>query len=223
MVNRSPSLPAIISGTHRPIRFARDRHRQIMLRAALAVALDQHMARGTHLLCSRRVMPLRRRSQPLRTLLDRSRPRPAASARPACRRAARYGKTCRNVEAAFLDDLSELANIASVSVGKPAMMSAPKTISGRRRRTCVAERDRVVARMPALHALQDHVVAGLQRQMQMRHQPRLVGDGVEQIGVGLDRIDGGDAAGASAPAPARKISSPVCRASARPAGRRRSR
>ena len=61
--------------------------------------------------------------------------------------------------------------MASVSVGKPAMMSAPNTMSGRSRRTCVAERDRVGAQMPALHALEDQVVAGLQRQMQMRHQP----------------------------------------------------
>ena len=47
--------------------------------------------------------------------------------------------------------------------------------------------------MPPFHALQNHVVAGLQRQMQMRHQPRIVGDGVEQIGIGLDRIDRGNA------------------------------
>ena len=55
----------------------------------------------------------------------------------------------------------------------------------------VAERDGVGARMPPLHALEDQVVAGLQRQMQMRHQPRLVGERVEQIAVGLDRIDRG--------------------------------
>ena len=36
-----------------------------------------------------------------------------------------------------------------------------------------AERNGIGARMPPLHALEDHVVAGLQRQMQMRHQPRL--------------------------------------------------
>ena len=53
----------------------------------------------------------------------------------------------------------------------------------------VAERDGVSARMPPLHALEDEIVAGLQRQMQMRHQPRLVGQGIEQIAIGLDRID----------------------------------
>ena len=68
---------------------------------------------------------------------------------------------------------SERANIASVSVGKPAMRSAPKTMSGRRRAHLGAEADRVGAQMAALHALQDEVVAGLQREVQMRHQPRL--------------------------------------------------
>ena len=53
----------------------------------------------------------------------------------------------------------------------------------------IAERDRVGAQVPPLHALEDEIVAGLQRQMQMRHQPRVVGEGVEQVAVGLDRID----------------------------------
>ena len=101
------------------------------------------------------------------------------------------GKTCSCVSPHSSTRSSERANIASVSVGKPAMMSAPNTTSGRSRRTCVAERDRVGARMPPLHALEDEIVAGLQRQMQMRHQARLVGERVEQIGVGLDRIDRG--------------------------------
>ena len=50
----------------------------------------------------------------------------------------------------------------------------------------VAERDGLAAGMAPLHALQNEIVAGLQGQMQMRHQPRLIGDGVEQIGVSLD-------------------------------------
>ncbi len=52
-----------------------------------------------------------------------------------------------------------------------------------------AEFDRVLPRMPALHPLQNHVVAGLQRQMQMRHQPLIFGDDVEQIAIGFDGID----------------------------------
>ena len=52
-----------------------------------------------------------------------------------------------------------------------------------------AELDRIMARMPPLHPLQNQVVAGLQRQMQMRHQPLVVRDDIEQIEVGLDGID----------------------------------
>jgi hypothetical protein len=52
-----------------------------------------------------------------------------------------------------------------------------------------AERNGVGARMAALHALEDDVVAGLQRQMQMRHQPARRAQRVEQIGIGLHRID----------------------------------
>ena len=51
----------------------------------------------------------------------------------------------------------------------------------------------VGAQMPALHALEDHVVAVLEREMEMRHQPLLLGDGAHQLVVHLDRIDGGKA------------------------------
>ena len=48
---------------------------------------------------------------------------------------------------------------------------------------------RVGAAVAALHALEDHVVAGLQRQMEMRHQPRLAGDQLEQGIVDLDAVE----------------------------------
>ena len=48
---------------------------------------------------------------------------------------------------------------------------------------------RVGAAVPALHPLQDHVVAGLQRQMEVRHQPRLAGDQLEQRVVDLDAVE----------------------------------
>ncbi len=57
----------------------------------------------------------------------------------------------------------------------------------------VAEVDRMLAQMAALHALEDHVVAGLHRQMEMRHQPLFLGDGAQEGVVGFDGIDGGDA------------------------------
>ena len=40
----------------------------------------------------------------------------------------------------------------------------------------------------ALHALQDHVVTGLGRDVKMRHQTRLIGDQSENVGVDLSRI-----------------------------------
>ena len=54
---------------------------------------------------------------------------------------------------------------------------------------CGAETDRIGARVPTFHALQNEIVTVLQRQMQMRHQPRLVRERVEKIAVGLDRVD----------------------------------
>ena len=52
-----------------------------------------------------------------------------------------------------------------------------------------AECDCVRPRMPALHALEDEVIACLQRQMQMRHQPRVLSESIDERAVGLDRID----------------------------------
>ena len=53
----------------------------------------------------------------------------------------------------------------------------------------VAEADCVPARMAALHALEDQIIAGLQRQMQVRHQPLVPGECIDQIAVGLNRVD----------------------------------
>ena len=69
------------------------------------------------------------------------------------------------------------------------MMSAPSAMSGRSRRTCAQNSMDICARMPPLHPLQNQVVAGLQRQMQMRHQAFIVADDVEQIAIGFDRVD----------------------------------
>ena len=41
----------------------------------------------------------------------------------------------------------------------------------------------------ALHALEDHVVAGLQREVEVRHQPRLAGDQLEQGVIDLDAVE----------------------------------
>ena len=52
---------------------------------------------------------------------------------------------------------------------------------------------RIGAAVAALHALEDHVVAGLERQMEVRHQPRLAGDQLEQRVVDLDAVERGQA------------------------------
>jgi hypothetical protein len=55
-----------------------------------------------------------------------------------------------------------------------------------------AEGGCIGARMPALHALEDHVVARLQGKMQMRHQAWLVRKGIDQVIVDLSGIDRGE-------------------------------
>ncbi len=53
----------------------------------------------------------------------------------------------------------------------------------------VAEADRVGAQVAPFHPLEDHVVAGLERQVQMRHQSVFLGEGGDEIRIGLDRVD----------------------------------
>ena len=95
--------------------------------------------------------------------------------------ARREGEDVQIGEPAVVDDAAaSCANISSLSVGKPAMRSAPKTTSGPQPAHFLAERYRIGAAVAALHALQDHVVACLHGEMQVRHQPLLFGDRVHQ-------------------------------------------
>ena len=48
---------------------------------------------------------------------------------------------------------------------------------------------RVRTAVAALHSLEDHVVAGLKRQVEMRHQPRLAGDQLDESVVDLDTVE----------------------------------
>src|SRR5581483_12131297 len=50
----------------------------------------------------------------------------------------------------------------------------------------LAKLDGILARVPALHALENEIVAGLERQMQMRHQPVVLRESVNEIAIGLD-------------------------------------
>jgi hypothetical protein len=53
------------------------------------------------------------------------------------------------------------------------------------------QRDAFGARMAALHALQDHVVAGLEREVDVRHDARLAREQREQAVVDLDAVERG--------------------------------
>ena len=100
--------------------------------------------------------------------------------------------------------------------GSPAMMSAPRTISGRAARTALAEGDGVVAEVPPLHPLQDQVVARLQRQVQVRHQPRLAGDRLDRAAGPPRPSRSRRAAAAAGPAPPRGSPPPDRRAAPPP-------
>ena len=83
------------------------------------------------------------------------------------------GKMWPNTMSQSSISASVLAAIASVSVGKPAIRSAPIAISGRfafSRSTIATACGAAVA---ALHPLEDHVVARLQREVEVRHHARL--------------------------------------------------
>ena len=121
--------------------------------------------------CRRSAAAPRSRSAP-RALLRRRRARPAACAPPACPAAARTETRADASARIRRRDRASARTCSSVSVGKPAMMSAPNTTSGRSRRTVSQNAIASAREMAPLHALEDEVVAGLQRQMQMRHQPR---------------------------------------------------
>ena len=104
--------------------------------------------------------------------------------------ARREGEDVQIGEAAVIDDLQRvrehlvrLGREAGDDVGAEDDAGAPRA-------QFRAECDRVFARMAALHALQNHVVARLQRQVNVRHHPLLARDHVHQFGVSLDRVDG---------------------------------
>ena len=161
-------------------------------------------------------------AQPPRALLDDV----AGDLRHARRRRSRPRRERKDVQvrqAAFVDQLERASNMRPRSrSGKPAIRSAPNTMSGRRRRTCSQKAMASRAQVPPLHALEDEIVAGLQRQVQMRHQPLVLGEGVEQIAVGLDRIDRGQPQPLELGHLLENLPAPACRAWARPADRRHS-
>ena len=167
---------------------------------------------------------LARRAQAGRPLLARSTSAPAACARQACRAAPRTERRADGSVPPRRSAPSVRSNIASVSVGNPAIRSAPNAMSGRSARKPRAQADHVGATVAALHALQDQIVAGLHAEVQMRHQARLARDQIDQIGVDLGRIDRGQAQARQLGHEAQQPSDELAESWAGPAGpcRRRS-
>ena len=104
--------------------------------------------------------------------------------------------------------------LASVSVGKPAMRSAPKAMSGRSAAGAADEVQRIGAQVAALHALQDQVVAVLQATgadaASAAARRRSAARGPRRSRPGRART----AAGAAVPAPAPAGGAPSGRGSA---------
>src|ERR1700739_3922723 len=88
---------------------------------------------------------------------------------------------------------SVLSAIASVSVGKPAMRSAPMAMSGRAlfRRCTIST---ACARLGGgLLAFRVHVVARREREVKMRREAGLAGEELEQPRVDFHRVERGEA------------------------------
>ena len=68
------------------------------------------------------------------------------------------GKTCSCVSPQSSTKSSERMNIASVSVGKPAMIVGAEHHIGPQPAHLIAEGDRIRANLPALHALENEII-----------------------------------------------------------------
>ena len=167
------------------------------------VALDQRAAAAPADLRRAGTRAERRlagRAQPGRALLAARPSPPAASARPACRAAANRGRRAGRSAPPPRPGPACRPNIASSSVGKPAIRSAPNTRSGPQPPQPLGDSDHVGPQVPPLHPLEHQVVAGLHGEVQMRHQPRLLGHQPLKLGVDLGRVDRGEPQPRAAPA-----------------------
>ncbi len=103
-------------------------------------------------------------------------------------------------EAAALDEVERVGE-HGLGLGREAgdEIGAEDRHPGRRRRTSSQKRMASSRTMAALHALQDQIVAGLHREVKMRHQTRFGGDGFEQVidRLRLDRRTRGASGGSS--------------------------
>ncbi len=104
-------------------------------------------------------------------------------------------------EAAFIDEAQRVLKHRIGFGRETGNEVGPEDQIGPQGAHLVGEANGIVAAVAALHALQDHVVAGLQRQMEMRHQPFLGHDEAVKLVIDLDHDRARRDAGAAVPAP----------------------
>ena len=190
--------------------------------AAVAGLLDQHrLHRPDQCREPRRLPPRRRRAQPRGPLAPRSERHLRHPRRRACRRAPNRGRhahgRCRSRRSAP----------ACSRTSRRSRSGSPRSGPRRSRRRARAfsrstSAHRVGARVAALHPLEDQVVARLQRQMEVRHHPRLAARPARTARSSISIESSDDSRSRSSAGTARRIASTSVPSSARPAGRGRS-
>jgi hypothetical protein len=157
------------------------RHGQVMLRTASTIVFDQHVTYRADL---RRETAMESGlagcAQSPGTFRDGD-IRDLRHARGRRARTRRIRKHMQEGEIAFAQQI-ERSREHFLRLGWEAgdNIGAKRNIGPQTLDLC-AKRDRFCARMPALHSLENQVVARLQREMQMRHQSRVVREHVEQV------------------------------------------
>ena len=164
---------------------------QMLAVAAVRVSASTAAMRPTWAAKKRAALARPRLAQPGGPLAATAPRHRRACARPACRGAA-VGKHVQERDVRHRPPAPAFRRTcASVSVGKPAIRSAPKAMPGRsaRARAIAASASaRVWRRFMRLRIMSSPACSG---EMQMRHQPRLLGEQAPQVVVDRGRIDGG--------------------------------
>src|SRR5439155_1365351 len=109
-----------------------------------------------------------------------------------CRRAGagRIGKDMEEAEAAILHQAQTVLEHRFALGGKSGDQVGAEGNIGAKGARPPTEGDRIGPAVPPLHALQDQIVARLQREVEMGHQARLFGQELPERVIGLRRIEG---------------------------------
>ena len=102
------------------------------------------------------------------------------------------GKYVQKRQAAVVDDAQGVGEHRLGLGGEARDQIGAEDHVGTQAAHVLAKAHRVGAGMAPLHALQDHVVTRLHGEMQVRHEPLLLGDRPHQVAIRLDLVDGGE-------------------------------